>query len=61
MLMRSRSDFHIPYLASDTRGRYALPEGFTAAAAFRAETPASYMTGSTIRCHGGMIASIKYG
>jgi 3-oxoacyl-[acyl-carrier protein] reductase len=39
-------------------GRYGRPEEFAAAVAFLAGTPASYMTGSTIRCDGGMIASI---
>jgi 3-oxoacyl-[acyl-carrier protein] reductase len=39
-------------------GRYGRPEEFAAAVAFIAGAPASYMTGSTFRCDGGMIATI---
>lgn len=39
-------------------GRYGLPEEFGAAVCFLAGAPASYITGSSIRCDGGMIATI---
>lgn len=39
-------------------GRYGRPEEFGAIVAFLAGTQASYITGSAIRCDGGMIAGL---
>ena len=39
-------------------GRYGQPEEYGDAVAFLASTRASYITGSTIRVDGGLIASI---
>jgi 3-oxoacyl-[acyl-carrier protein] reductase len=39
-------------------GRYGQAEEFGAAVAFLAGRPASYITGSVVRCDGGLIASI---
>ncbi len=39
-------------------GRYGSPEEFGALAAFVAGVPASYMTGSMLRCDGGNIRSV---
>jgi 3-oxoacyl-[acyl-carrier protein] reductase len=39
-------------------GRYGHAEEFAAAVAFLSGKPASYITGSTIRCDGGMVATI---
>lgn len=39
-------------------GRYGRIEEFAAVAAFLASYPASYVTGSVVRCDGGMIRSI---
>jgi 3-oxoacyl-[acyl-carrier protein] reductase len=39
-------------------GRYGRVEEFAAVAAFLASDPAGYVTGSVVRCDGGMIRSI---
>ncbi|AXC50199.1 SDR family NAD(P)-dependent oxidoreductase [Paracoccus suum] len=39
-------------------GRYGRPEEFAAVVAFLCSDPASYVTGSRVRCDGGMIRSI---
>ncbi|HXT91302.1 MAG TPA: SDR family oxidoreductase [Trebonia sp.] len=39
-------------------GRYGRPEEFAAAVVFLAGMPAGYITGSSIRCDGGIIANI---
>jgi 3-oxoacyl-[acyl-carrier protein] reductase len=44
--------------ASIAVGRYGTPEEYAAAVAFLASAPASYITGSTFRVDGGLIASI---
>lgn len=46
---RDRSEAGIP------AGRYGRPEEFAAVVAFLAGEPASYVTGSQIRCDGGLI------
>ena len=50
--VRSASQKTIPV------GRYGTVEEFGAVAAFLASVPASFVTGSMIRCDGGMIRSI---
>jgi 3-oxoacyl-[acyl-carrier protein] reductase len=44
--------------ASIPVGRYGTPEEYAAAVVFLAGAPASYITGSTFRVDGGLIASI---
>jgi 3-oxoacyl-[acyl-carrier protein] reductase len=44
--------------ASIPARRYGRPEEFGAAVAFLSSSRASYITGSTVRCDGGLIASI---
>ena len=39
-------------------GRYGAPEEFAAVATFLASVPAAYVTGSQIRCDGGLIKSV---
>jgi 3-oxoacyl-[acyl-carrier protein] reductase len=39
-------------------GRYGKPEEYAAAVAFLASEGAAYITGSTIRVDGGLIASV---
>jgi 3-oxoacyl-[acyl-carrier protein] reductase len=39
-------------------GRYGRPEEFGPAVAFLSGTPASYITGSSIRCDGGMVNTV---
>jgi len=50
--VRSASEAGIP------AGRYGRPEEFAAAVTFLAGMPAGYITGSSIRCDGGIIANI---
>ncbi len=45
-------------LANTPAGRYGRPDEFGAVAAFLCSTLASYVTGSQIRCDGGMIAHL---
>ncbi|RBQ16147.1 3-oxoacyl-ACP reductase [Spongiactinospora rosea] len=40
-------------------GRYGRPEEFAAVVAFLASTAASYVTGSTVACDGGMLRSLQ--
>ncbi len=39
-------------------GRYGSPDEFAAAAAFLCSAPASYITGSLVRCDGGLIPTL---
>lgn len=39
-------------------GRYGTPEEFGAAAAFLCSAPASYITGTALRCDGGLVRSL---
>ncbi|MGW2936854.1 SDR family oxidoreductase [Streptomyces sp. NPDC001156] len=39
-------------------GRYGTPAEFAAAAAFLCGTPASYVTGTALRCDGGLVRSL---
>ena len=39
-------------------GRYGTPEEFGAVAAFLCGTPASYLTGTAVRCDGGLVRSL---
>ncbi|RJQ76650.1 SDR family oxidoreductase [Pseudonocardiaceae bacterium YIM PH 21723] len=39
-------------------GRYGTPDEFAAAAAFLCGSPASYITGTALRCDGGLIRSL---
>jgi 3-oxoacyl-[acyl-carrier protein] reductase len=44
--------------ASIPAGRYGHPEEFGAAAAFLCSVPASYVTGTALRCDGGLVRSL---
>lgn len=39
-------------------GRYGRPEEFGALAAFLCGVPASYVTGTAVRCDGGLVRSL---
>lgn len=39
-------------------GRYGDPDEFGAVAAFLCAAPAGYVTGSTVRCDGGLVAAV---
>lgn len=45
-------------LAAIPAGRYGTPEEFGAVAAFLCSEPAGYVTGTALRCDGGMVASL---
>ncbi|OWJ98580.1 SDR family oxidoreductase [Paracoccus yeei] len=55
---RSVADVAAESVAAIPVGRYGQPEEYGDAVAFLASTRASYITGSTIRVDGGLIASI---
>lgn len=45
-------------IAGIPAGRYGRPAEFAAAAAFLCGTPASYITGTALRCDGGLVRSL---
>ncbi|MEU7480725.1 SDR family oxidoreductase [Lentzea sp. NPDC042327] len=45
-------------LATIPAGRYGRPEEFAAAAAFLCGEPASYITGTALRCDGGLVRNL---
>ena len=45
-------------LASIPAGRYGEPAEFGAVAAFLCGEPASYVTGTAVRCDGGLVRSL---
>ncbi|MEU6572715.1 SDR family oxidoreductase [Streptomyces sp. NPDC046805] len=58
-----RSGRSVEQVAADSRaaipaGRYGRPEEFGAAAAFLCGAPASYITGTALRCDGGLVRAL---
>ena len=62
-LRAERENRPVAEVAADARsaipaGRYGTPEEFAAAAAFLCGAPASYVTGTALRCDGGLVRSL---
>ncbi|AJP00999.1 3-oxoacyl-ACP reductase [Streptomyces cyaneogriseus subsp. noncyanogenus] len=55
---RTVADVEQASAASIPAGRYGRPEEFAAAAAFLCGAPASYITGTALRCDGGLVRAL---
>ncbi|GAA4879191.1 SDR family oxidoreductase [Actinomycetospora straminea] len=55
---RPREDVEADVRATIPVGRYGDPEEFGAAAAFLCSVPAAYITGTALRCDGGMVPTL---
>ncbi|RPK54584.1 3-oxoacyl-[acyl-carrier-protein] reductase FabG [Streptomyces sp. ADI96-02] len=55
---RSREDVEAESRAAIPAGRYGAPAEFGAAAAFLCSAPASYVTGTALRCDGGLVRGL---
>jgi 3-oxoacyl-[acyl-carrier protein] reductase len=55
---RSVAEVEQASIASIPAGRYGRPAEFAAAAAFLCGEPASYITGTALRCDGGLVRSL---
>jgi 3-oxoacyl-[acyl-carrier protein] reductase len=55
---RSVDEVHAESRATIPAGRYGSPDEFGATAAFLCSAAASYVTGTAIRCDGGMVPTL---
>ncbi|MEU8825006.1 SDR family oxidoreductase [Streptomyces sp. NPDC048636] len=55
---RALADVEAASRATIPAGRYGTPEEFGAAAAFLCSAPASYITGTALRCDGGLVSAL---
>ncbi|QKV90771.1 SDR family oxidoreductase [Streptomyces sp. NA02950] len=55
---RAVADVEAASRATIPAGRYGTPEEFGAAAAFLCSAPASYITGTALRCDGGLVREL---